>query len=440
MPLNLGSQVIFKHENEEFSLQNGQIVLNRYYEEFYGDKVVNFVIDCSHQNVRMFFRFLQTGEVPNLFEDQIQVFQLLKEWDCCFTAFDSFRFRIQAHSRNGLISHHDKLYHVNIGCLFFHSTVFQEFYKNNPYEVFVINDEYSPNSIRVFLDLIHSQIKQPELKDADEVLELCCFLGCSSLCALINESSAESILSIILHRQDDDSFDFSFFEKVIVEDLKNYILLADFGKVSIPFLIRVFQRTYSTFTINQLQLFFQHCVEFHGSKASILLSKIRFHPAKSIEEFHQFLNIFSEKQSDDFFSRNRDILGEFSKKYDKGQEEISKMKSIVDDMKKQMEEDRKMIKELNNQLDVLKKNQQKDERQIQENNSLRDDNRQKKKVFAPQRGIRRRINEVEYIKREGNREREDGNDNVEGDLTYQFLIPEPYKEFGNCFYPFQERS
>jgi len=50
----------------------------------------------------------------------------------------------------------------------------------------------------VFLDFFRCQIRQYELGAVDEVLELCHFLGCSSLCALINERTAKSILSLIL--------------------------------------------------------------------------------------------------------------------------------------------------------------------------------------------------------------------------------------------------
>ena len=41
---NKGFSVVFRHENEEFVLQNGQIVLNRYYLEFNGEKFVDFIL------------------------------------------------------------------------------------------------------------------------------------------------------------------------------------------------------------------------------------------------------------------------------------------------------------------------------------------------------------------------------------------------------------
>jgi len=166
-----------------------------------------------------------------LFEDQIEVFELLKEWDCHDLIFVSYRFLIQSGTNNSYISHNNVLYPVNIGCFYFHSSAFQDFCHCNPHEIFNIEPKCSSRTIEVFLDLLHCRIRQPELRDLDEVLELCRFLGCSSLCTLINERSANSIISLILRKQEEESFDFSFFEHVIIENLESYLLLADFGHV-----------------------------------------------------------------------------------------------------------------------------------------------------------------------------------------------------------------
>jgi len=95
-----GLIVVFKHENEDFVLQNEQIALGKYYRDYSGKKVVDFISKSSHIHVRMFFKFLQNGDVPRLFEDQIQVLQLLKEWDCNFLVYNSYRFLIQSQPRS----------------------------------------------------------------------------------------------------------------------------------------------------------------------------------------------------------------------------------------------------------------------------------------------------------------------------------------------------
>ena len=327
--------VVFKHENEDFVLQNEQIVLNRYHREYYGKTIVEFQTKSSHKFVQQFFYFLQTGKVPTVLEDQIEVFELLKEWDCHDLVFDSFRFRIQSRTNDYYISHQNVLYPVNIGCFYFHSSAFQDFCHSNPNAIFYIELKCSAKTIEVFLDLLHYRIRQPELGDVDEVLELSRFLGCSSLCALINERSAESILSLILRKQEEESFDFAFFEHVIVENLESYLLLADFGHVCLTILSRVFQKTDTVFPISLLRPFFKSCVAFHGSIASVFLSKIKFQPANSFEELNQFLNVFSEKGTYDFFSLNSNHLKEFSKQFEDLKQDNQVMKALIDDIKKE---------------------------------------------------------------------------------------------------------
>ena len=92
--------VVFKHENEDFILKRWQIVINRYHQEFYKKKVVDFSTKMSHHHVKQFFIFLQKGDVPELVEDQIKVFQLLKEWDCHFLVLISYQSLIQCQPSN----------------------------------------------------------------------------------------------------------------------------------------------------------------------------------------------------------------------------------------------------------------------------------------------------------------------------------------------------
>ena len=357
----MNSSVVFRHENEEFVLQNDQIVLKKYHREFFGQQIVEFQTKTNHNYVKQFFSFLQTGKTPYLFDDQIHVYQLLKEWNCHDLILVSYRFLIQTQSKNVNISHQNKLFPVNFGCLYLQSSAFQEFYECNPHEVFQIHHDCSPKTLEVFLDLLHCRILQPEIGDVDEVLELGRLLGCSSLCALINESSPESILSLILRKQQEDSFDFSFFENAIIENLESFLLLSDFGHVCLPLLSRVFQKTESIFPISLLWSFVKSCVAFHGSNSSVFLSKIKFQPAKSFDEVCQFLSVFSENNTNDFFSLSSKYIEEFSERFEKGQNSICKMETFINDlknnnaellqqMKKEKEKDQKQIEELHQQM------------------------------------------------------------------------------------------
>ena len=74
---NLESFIVFTHENEEFVLQNEQIVLNRYYREFNGKKSVDFITKSNF-------------------------FQLLKELDCYYSVITSFLFIFQSQPKKSL--------------------------------------------------------------------------------------------------------------------------------------------------------------------------------------------------------------------------------------------------------------------------------------------------------------------------------------------------
>ena len=332
------SGIVFRHENEEFVLKNAEIGLERYYRENGGKNTVEFITTADHQHVKQFFSFLRAGEVPMSFEDQVSVFQLLKEWECHFTVIDSFRVRIQSYSKNGYILHKKIKHPINSGCLLFHCPVFEEFCLSHSQEVFCIEHECSSRSVQVFLDLVHSRIELPELEDVDEVLDLCRFLKCYSLYALINKSSPEAILSTIIRKQDDDSFDFSLYEKAICSHLEHFVKLSAFGQVCLPYLCRIFQKTNIIFSISDLDMFFRYCVDNHGSKSYILLSMIKFEPAKNIEELNLFFITFRDNKFGDFFSINSHLFNDFAKQFSEMEKKVSDLTSIKEENDKRITE------------------------------------------------------------------------------------------------------
>jgi len=344
------SFVVFKHENEEFILQSDQMVLNRYHCNFSGERIVDFQTKSRHCHVKMLFEFLRNGTVPDEFEDQIQVFELLKEWDCYFLVIDSFRFRIQSERKNGFVSHKGILYPVNIGSLFFQSSAYQEYCFSNFNEVFIIDEVFSSKSVEVLLDLIHCRIKHPEIEYIDEVIELCSFLGCSCLKTLINDNSAETILSAILRKQEEESFDFSKYESFIVANLEYYLSLSDFSRIYLPFLVSVFQKTQCDFSVSLLQRFFERCIRYHGSQACIILSKIRFEGTINVEELNQFFDIFLENNSKDFFSLHIHHFKDLSKRFEEGEMTICEMKSIINDFKMRQIQQEKIIEGLESEI------------------------------------------------------------------------------------------
>jgi len=303
--------VIFRHQNEEFVLQKEEIGLKRYHQQNVNESVIDFVTNEKHEYVQMFFSFLKNGDVPLYIGDQIPVFQILKEWGGHFSLFDSFRHRIDSKSMNGIIMHQNQSFDINKGSFCFNSSVFQEFYVHNPYGVFCVDHPCSRASFVAFLDLIHNRIILPELEDTDEVLELCRLFGCSSLCALLNEKSPEAILSYVLRKQQDDCFDFEYYEQLIRDNIESYLQLADFGKLCIPSLCHIFQKSKKVFRISQLRSFFEQCAKYHGYKALIILNMLQFPTADNIEELSDFLGVFSDVNNGTFLSQYNFVLKDF---------------------------------------------------------------------------------------------------------------------------------
>jgi len=363
------SYVLFRHENENFILPKEGIGLKRYYREFGGKESVDFDSKASHNNVKQFFEFLQRGVVPDSFEDQIVVLQLLNEWECHFSVLISYRDLIQSQTMNGFIYHRNVEYPINIGCLFFHCSVFQEFCVSNINEVFSINNQFSPHSVTVFLDLVHNRISQPELVDVEEIMELCHFFGCSSLYTMINKLSPGALLSTIMKNEHEDSFDFSIYENVICNNLESFIILPNFCEISLPLLIRAFQTSNSFFSISLIQQFFAYCIKSSVLKASILLSLIQLQPSNSVDELNQFMSIFSDKDSNDFFSLNSHILGGFINRFDELKQINLDMKSRIHELETKNEEDKKRIEDQNiviRYYEEMKKNLEQENKRFQE--------------------------------------------------------------------------
>jgi len=356
---NMSNCVIFKHDTEDFQLEKEAISLRKYHRDFGEEKVVNFVTNSNHSHVKMFFEFLQNGDVPDNFEDQMEVFQLLKEWECHFTVFDSFRTRIQSKEMNGIIFFGGHSFPINVGCFFFQSLVFQESFISNPHEIICIKEQFMIESIQSFIDLIHHRIQFPKLEHIDCVLEICHLMGCNPLIALINKSSPECILSAIIRKQDEDSFDFTLFKKIICDNLEIYLNLEDFCRLSLSLLMQVFQASICTLPLEILRGFFERSYRVHGAKIWILLSVIHFQPAKNVGDLSDFFRLFSQTNNDDFFSINCNLFFDIPKQLEKSQQTIielmNKINMLENDILKKEADNRIKKEEEEIQISILLK-------------------------------------------------------------------------------------
>jgi len=183
--------VVFRHEGDEFILQKEDIKLNRYHREMPNQSVVDFVSKENHYHVGLFFEFLQIGEIPTNFEDQIRIFQILKEWDGNCSLLDSFQNCIEELPLDGYVLHLNNMYQIKLGCLYIISPVFQEFCHKNPKEIFAFDPIYSPEAIECFLNFVNNRVVQYELCEINELLSLCEYLGCSSQCSFLIKRFAE---------------------------------------------------------------------------------------------------------------------------------------------------------------------------------------------------------------------------------------------------------
>jgi len=71
-----------------------------------------------------FIGFLVSGHIPSDRNDQIGVINLLRELE----SLCSFCYRRCCQEKDGIVVYNGEEFEVNIGCLLFHSVVFQEFY------------------------------------------------------------------------------------------------------------------------------------------------------------------------------------------------------------------------------------------------------------------------------------------------------------------------
>ena len=127
-----------KHVEKRFLL-----CLNKYLDEYSGQDRIVFSDSCDFDVFCHFIDFLVSGHIPSDRNDQIGVINLLREWESHFGIVDGFRFRLCCQEKDGIVVYNGDKYEVNIGCLFFHSEVFREFYKNSCVMVFNISFSYS---------------------------------------------------------------------------------------------------------------------------------------------------------------------------------------------------------------------------------------------------------------------------------------------------------
>jgi len=313
-------EVVFQYQDKTKHVRKDVLSCLKKYLHEYSTKERIILSDlCDFDVFCHFIDFLESGVIPSDRNDQIGVINLLREWESHFGILDGFRFRLCCQEKDGIVVYNGDKYYVNIECLFFHSGVFREFYKNSCGMVFNFDSSYSRESFEVFLDLIHNRISYPSVEKAGDVYDICNCLHCDSLCQLLNDDSSERVLSLLIQNQDqnhNDSIDLSKYERSITQKIDIYLKNPSFCLVSLPSLCRIFADSNQTFSVSSLEPFLIGCMKHHGTGAQLLLNKIKYQKPSDLSELNRILRIMSIEDANDIYENTNHVVSSFQREFE----------------------------------------------------------------------------------------------------------------------------
>jgi len=348
------SKIVYK-DNELVVEKEKLFGLKRFQELLNKDR---FDIDCADEQVfRYFVEFMRSGNVPLEEVYQKMVLNFLKELGACPSILDRYRNIIQSRIMNGFIIHNKKSFSINIGCMVFHSSVFQDFFIVSPCEIFVIQGEYPEMVVQAFLDLIHYRISIPKVEILAGVLSLCQELGCHSLCILLNEKSPETIVSFILEKEQENIYDFSEIERHISKRIDQFLAIKEFGHISIPILTRIFGICTGEFSVSKLEPFIKECHKYHGNSIEMILSLIKFEKTSSLNELSYLLSLFPSQQTNSCFQSAITTIDKFIKEFNDLDEQYRQISQVLieknNELKLQRDKYLDLEKKSNDQLKAI---------------------------------------------------------------------------------------
>jgi len=321
------------------------LCLDKYCKDYFSQDRIDLNDSCDFGVFCHFIDFLVSGRIPIHKNDQIGVYNLLKEWESSFSLFDSFRFRLSTQEKDGILFYNGQEYRVSIGSLFLHSRVFREFYMNNSEMVFHIDLLYSEESFEEFLDLIHNKISVPKVENAGDVYDICNSLCCGFLCSdshcqKLDDDSCERVLYVLLRNQNNDYFDLSSYESSVIRNIERYLRMESFCSVSIPLLCRILGSCNQTFSLSSLEPFLIGCMKHHGIGAKILLNNIKYQKPSNLTELNQFLKIMSFENSNDIYDHTNHVLSSFAREFE----------TIKDENRRLFENNQQTVTELKHEI------------------------------------------------------------------------------------------
>jgi len=369
-------EVVFQYQDKTKHVEKKVLsCLNKYLDEYSTKERIFLSDSCDFDVFCHFIDFLESGRIPSDRNDQIGVINLLREWESHFGILDSFRFRLCCQEKDGIVVYNGDKYEVNIGCLFFHSLVFREFYKNSCGMVFNFDSSYSRESFEVFLDLIHNRISYPSVEKAGDVYDICNCLHCDSLCQLLNDDSSDRALSLLIQDQDhNDNIDFSKYERSITENMETYLKNPSLCLVSLPSLCRIFAHSNQTFSLSSLEPFLIGCMKHHGTVAQCILNKIKYQKPSDLSELDRFLHIMSIEDTNDIYDNTNHVLASFQREFSSMRDEIKRLsennRQIVSEMNTKLENQDKVIQRMESEINYAKATIGEQNKKLQEKDAI----------------------------------------------------------------------
>jgi len=254
----------------------------KFFERFHGKDSIEINDRIDNEVFGSFIEFINSGVVPSAKGAQKGVIELMRQWDCADWGFYVFRHRCQCNERDGMIERNGNEYMINKLMMITNSKLYAKHYFEDIDLIFTINDEFSDEAFEAFLDMIHEKMLIPSLKLCCEVNQIAKMWNCEGIIVFFDEESNESILSSLLHYQNSFSFDSSYYEERISNEIKAFLKIPSFSKVSLSILTRIFQITDELPYDSSLFQFIKKIRKFHGLAAVAVTSVMKL-PKKTSE-------------------------------------------------------------------------------------------------------------------------------------------------------------
>jgi len=210
----------------------------RYRRDFRNVAVISYSGIWSTDSFSDFINFLTKSEDPPP-ERASDVVEILKDWEMDW----AYKYLLSVSRnviRNDIIIRNQKQYKVSKGIMTANCVYCSEFYKQDPDGVICTNDQYSDDSFKQFIEMVHSKgLCFPIDEFPSEIIHIVNFWKCQFIIDYLAKSKNGFLLDSFWENPNFE--DIAEIEKTISLRLKDYISNENIGKIPIPSLLRIFE-------------------------------------------------------------------------------------------------------------------------------------------------------------------------------------------------------